>query len=1410
MVQFSTFWSSWGKRTPRPRTAKPQSTYPTSLHLESLEDRQLLNAGSLDATFGTGGKVITDSNFGYDWAFTLAVQNDGKILAAGRTGTSNLDFALLRYHANGSLDSSFGTGDKVITDFGSTQDYARSLALQADGKIVVAGYTVGTDRNFALARYNADGSLDSSFGTGGKVITDFGGNDYAYAVTLQADGKIVVAGSFDDNDGSADDDFALARYNTDGSLDSSFGTGGKVLTDFHAGWQDIARSIVIGPDGKIVVAGQDNQDFAVARYNPNGSLDTSFDSDGRVTTAFPFRNDVVHGVALQADGKIVVAGESSTDFALARYNANGSLDASFGSGGTVLSDFGVVDIATGLVLQSDGKIVVAGYSTTGSGYNFQFARYNTNGSLDASFGNNGSVVTDFGNADQAHAIALQADGKVVAAGYAGNDFALARYLTEIPNTPPQAQASGPYTVAEGGSVTLDASATTDADQANTSLTYAWDFDGDGVYGETGSDAGRGEETGMQPVFSAAGLEGPSALTVGLWVTDSGGLTSFTTATINVANEAPVVFVGPDATLGGDGLFEQTGSFTDAGLDLWIATVDYGEGAGAQPLSLNPDQTFSLSHVYAATGLYLVTVTVTDDDGGTGSATLLVDYNSATPVVDAGPDATADEGSLFIGAGSFTSAEADSWSSLVDYGDGTGLQSLPLNPDHTFDLAHVYAENGTYTVTVYVAAQGGGMGTDTLVVAVNNVAPTAIALSDQTISEGILVELAGFFSDPGSADTHTFNWHVVSSNGQVVADGSGEVFQFTPNDNGTYTVTLTVTDDDGGSGSSTVVVTVTNVVPTVNAGADLTVTEGSSVSFGGSFSDLSSADTHTFNWYVVSSNGQPVADGTGPTFGFTPQDNGTYTVTFTVTDDDGGSSSDTLVVTVNNVAPTVNAGPDATGPERSYFSVTGGNTLNGFGSFSDPGTDTWTATVDYGDGSGVQSLDLYADQTFFLTHPYADQGVYTVTVTVTDNDGGTHSDTLQVTVTNVAPTLWGQTNQSASRGVVTAFDLGSFSDPGADSPWTVSVNWGDGSDLTTLSTTTLGALGTQLHAYASYGTYTVTVQVTDKDGASSTQTFQVRVDNVAPTVTFDGLSSVVRGQTVSFAGSFADPGNDSWVALVDYGDGTGTQTLPLNPDKTFNFSQLYTSTGTYSVTVTVLDDAGGTGSFQRTVDVWVVNSQVDAFDPTKTVLAVGGSLGNDTIVINKGANMGQYTVSVNGVSQGTFAAPPGAPFSRLVAFGQAGDDTIQVASTITLPAWLYGAAGKDKLTGGAGADVLVGGDGNDSLIGGNGRDLLIGGLGADTLTGSGDTSEDILIAGYTTFDANDSALNAILAEWNSPRSYSTRKQNLIDGNGSPDRLNGNHFLQPGQTVFEDNVVDTLNYSGSDWLFYDPSRDRLKRK
>jgi uncharacterized delta-60 repeat protein len=411
--------------------------------------------GDLDLTFDGDGKLTTALPGSGCHAAAVAIQPDGKIVAAGQTrNNSNTDFALVRYNQNGSLDTTFDGDGIVTTDFLSSGNYldtVNALVIQPDGKIIAAGYTeAGGPIGFALARYNSDGSLDTTFDGDGKVITYFSqiglSSSFAYDVALQPDGKIIAAGSMFPN--GSTEDFALARYNANGSLDTTFDGDGKLTTPVGS-FNDRAQAVAIQTDGKIVAAGYTYQgssdhEYALTRYNPDGSLDTSFDDDGKLRTLFSNFSDAANAVSIQADGKIVAIGESVTAtgkaFSMARYNPNGSLDTAFDGDGKVLTTVinGSNNIAKAVAIQTDGKIITAGYSGSSSGPDdFTLIRYNGDGSLDNSYGIGGIVKFKFVVWDRLQAIALDPLGRAVVAGGTSmggaepGTFAVARILGDL-------------------------------------------------------------------------------------------------------------------------------------------------------------------------------------------------------------------------------------------------------------------------------------------------------------------------------------------------------------------------------------------------------------------------------------------------------------------------------------------------------------------------------------------------------------------------------------------------------------------------------------------------------------------------------------------------------------------------------------------------------------------------------------------------------------------------------------------------------------------------------------------------------------------------------------------------------------------------------------------------------------------
>jgi uncharacterized delta-60 repeat protein len=379
--------------------------------------------GSLDTTFSSDGKSTAGSGSIYG----LAIDASGRIVAAGTGSYGYAVWALARFNANGSLDSSFSDDGLLVTSFGvNTDAHGNALVIDATGKIVVAGYATIPSflgpRQFVLARYASNGNLDTSFSSDGKAMTDFTQHEGAFAVAIDASSRIVAAGHALNGNR-----FAVARYLSNGNLDSSFSGDGKVTTEFAGSTYAIANAVAIDASDKIVVAGivvvNGKGRFGLARYTASGNLDTLFSSDGKVIT--DFGADVyasARAVAIDASGKIVVAGSAGGQFALARYNPDGSLDATFSSDGKATTSFGAnipVD-ARAVAIGAGGKIVVAGEATVNDRYQFALARYNPDGSLDTTFSSDGKLQTSFipGGGAQAQAVAIDASGRIVAGGWA--------------------------------------------------------------------------------------------------------------------------------------------------------------------------------------------------------------------------------------------------------------------------------------------------------------------------------------------------------------------------------------------------------------------------------------------------------------------------------------------------------------------------------------------------------------------------------------------------------------------------------------------------------------------------------------------------------------------------------------------------------------------------------------------------------------------------------------------------------------------------------------------------------------------------------------------------------------------------------------------------------------------------------
>ncbi len=808
-------------------------------------------------------------------------------------------------------------------------------------------------------------------------------------------------------------------------------------------------------------------------------------------------------------------------------------------------------------------------------------------------------------------------------------------------------------------------------------------------------------------------------TVKVTVADDDGGQVSGAQSITVNNVAPSgIQLDPVTPIDENGVAMMNLSFTDPGtLDTHTVQVDWGDGSAVETLPVAAGaRTLAASHQYlddnptgTSSDNYTIKVSVIDDDTGEGTAMTSVTVSNVPPsAIVITPLSPVDENGVAMLNLSFTDpGTLDTHMVEVDWGDGSALQTLPVAAGaRTFTANHQYLDDnptGTpsdvYMVKVRVLDDDGGIGIASAPITVNNVAPFNVQVtpSSPTVAEGNLVSLAFTFDDPGTLDTHTYqvNW----GDGTAVTVGAAAGHSFSAShtyaDNGTYAVQVAVTDDDSGVGLGSASVTVTNVSPSLTVVGNQTVNEGSLLSLTniGTFTDpgfdnpLNAGNvsnggetvesfTYSINWGdgTAMSAGNATVDIAGSAGVLTAgsfdgshtfADNGNYTITVTVFDDDGGQDQKSFQVAVLNVSPTLAVVSNQTINEGSLLSLTN------IGTFTDPGFDnplntldpnnggetveTFTFTVNWGDGTSTDAGNATVDVigspgvltagSFDGSHTYADNGTYTVTVKVFDDDGGSDAKTFQVSVLNVAPLLSAPVNQTINEGsLLTLTNIGSFTDPGFDNPlnagnaanggetvetFTFTVNWGDGTATDSGNGTidVHGSPGTLTagsfdgsHTYADNGNYTVTVTVFDDDGGQDQTTFTVNVLNVSPALSVVGSQTIDEGSLLSLTniGTFTDPGFDNplnagnasnggetvetFTFSTDWGDGTAANTGDATIDVhgsvgvltagSFDGSHTYADNGTYTVAVTVFDDDGG--QHQQTFTVTVLN-----VDPTLT-------------------------------------------------------------------------------------------------------------------------------------------------------------------------------------------------------------------
>jgi hypothetical protein len=885
------------------------------------------------------------------------------------------------------------------------------------------------------------------------------------------------------------------------------------------------------------------------------------------------------------------------------------------------------------------------------------------------------------------------------------------FTAHVLNATPSVAAGPDQHINEGGTAVLVGVTFSDPAQHDThSARIDW-----------GDDSPHGVGTIIGETVQAAHVYQDSGnFQVTVFVSDDDGALGSATFHVVVDNVAPTVFVGHDRTVGSQVLLPPAW-FTDPGvLDTHTATIDWGDGTveAGNVFQGRGSGTVRGAHTYLADGVYTVHVSVQDNDGGVGVATvhLTAKVVNQPPVVLLGTPVPLHEGDVGHFAFAFTDPNPDdTHSATVDWGDGNPVEAVTLANDlGDFGNAfpkHSYLDSGAYRVTVTVVDNRGLSGTQSMTAQILNRLPAVQAGPDQSAGTGESVSVVAAFTDADVADTHvaSIDWGdgTVTTATVTEAAGAGTAAgQHAYGAPGAYTALVSVTDDDGGVGSGTLAVTIRNNAPTADAGPDQAVNEGDPVTLHGTFTAAGPLDTLAFHWHVTCSNGQVIADGTDPDFHFTPNDDGTYTATFTVTDNHGEAASATVVVTAGNVAPS------GLTLVLSTATISEGDAATLGGTFTDPGTaDGHTVIIDWGDGLGDTTLTLPpAALTFSAGHRYVDNrpgnAPYLVTVTVADDDGDSVAATTALTVVNVPAAL----------GPLVGPPLG------------------------------------------------------------------------------------VRGQTLAFAESFIDPGTrDTHVAAIDWGDGQHSigGITEANGSGSATGTHVYTASGTYTVKLTLTDNDGAAAVGSAQITVRAAALLPDSCHRGQTALFVGGTEGDDEIEIEReGCNRLSVEIKQQHEERSEWEQTFRGPVSRIVVYGQAGDDDIEVAEDVTVPAWLYGGPGNDRLHGGGGDNVLIGGDGNDVLIGGRGRNLLIGGAGSDRLLAG--PGGNVLIGGTTDFDANQAALCALMDEWTRrDADYAARVGHLTGSLAGG--LNGPYLLNAA-TVHDDGAADRLiGTAGRDLYF-----------
>ena len=724
-------------------------------------------------------------------------------------------------------------------------------------------------------------------------------------------------------------------------------------------------------------------------------------------------------------------------------------------------------------------------------------------------------------------------------------------------TPPTADAGGPYTVGQGGSLSLDGSGSV-AGTGSISL-YEWDCTNDGTYDTSSS----------SPTASSCVYPDDGTYTVGLRVTNGVGLTDTDTATVTVTNATPVADAGGPYTVNqGLGLTVDGSGSTDSDGTLSTYEWDCTSDGSYELSSSSPTSTCT----YADDGTYTVTLRVTDDDGAQATDSATVTVTNTSPTADAGGPYTVNQGDVLTLDGS-GSVDPDgtivTWAWDCD-NDGVYDQFYPSPSGATCS----WPDDGAQTVALQITDDDGATATATASVTVTNTPPVAEANGPYVGVNGVPVALTSVGSADADGAIASYAWDCETDG---VVDATTPTTSCTYLAPGTFTVTLTVTDDDGTSDSDTATVSIGNDPPTADAGGPYATFEGGTISLDGSgSSDVGNGVVTTWEWDCTDDGVYDVSasSATGSTCAY--DDDGTYTVRLRVTDDYGAQDDDTTSVTVTNVAPTVVASGPTAIDEASLASFSAVGTDPSASDEANLGF-AWTIA-----GPGVSLSDTGTSTSFTPD----DDGTYTISVTVTDDDGATDTDSITLVVANLPPSIDSYSiPATADEGDTVTFSS-TVSDPSSADTAVLVVTYDDGAGISSTADTT---------AYADDGTYTVTITVEDDDGGSDVVTGTIVVANVDPEITSSPSTTVSEGVAWTYAPTVVDPGDEVFTWSLAPSAPAGMTVDSATGDLSWTPTYAEVLAGPFTVLLTVDDGDGGADTQSFTLQPVAADTDGDGLD-----------------------------------------------------------------------------------------------------------------------------------------------------------------------------------------------------------------------